>query len=90
VLKRFMYANLYHHPRQLAASAEALRIVTDLYTAYRAEPDLMGDSWSACCPAEEPGRSRHIADYIAGMTDRYAINAHRAIYGERTPEVLEG
>jgi dGTPase len=89
-LKRFMYANLYHHPRQLAASAEALRIVTDLYTAYRAEPDLMGDSWSACCPAEEPGRSRHIADYIAGMTDRYAINAHRAIYGERTPEVLEG
>ena len=89
VLKRFMYANLYHHPRQLAASAEALRIVTDLYTAYHADPTLMSGQWGARCPAEEPGRSRHIADYIAGMTDRYAMNAHRGIYGGGGSEVLE-
>ena len=38
-------------------------------------------------PAAEPGRSRHIADYIAGMTDRFAIAAHARIYG-RTPAGL--
>jgi dGTPase len=39
------------------------------------------------CPTQEPARSRHIADFIAGMTDRYAISAHAGIYG-RTPEGL--
>jgi dGTPase len=38
-------------------------------------------------PQEEPARSRHIADYVAGMTDRFAISAHAKIYG-RTPEGL--
>lgn len=77
-LKRFMYANLYHHPRQLEAAAVARTIVSGLFAAYRDRPSALPPGWLAALPADEPGRSRHIADFIAGMTDRYAI----ARYGE--------
>ncbi|WP_425228290.1 deoxyguanosinetriphosphate triphosphohydrolase [Sphingomonas sp.] len=79
-LKRFMYANLYHHPRQLAAAAAARRIVAGLFAAFHAEPALMGESWGAA-PADEPWRSRHVADYIAGMTDRFAVKEYRRVVG---------
>lgn len=79
--KRFMYATLYHHPRQLAASASAQKIVNDLFVAYHADPALMASDWPERCKAGEPDKSRHIADFIAGMTDRYALSRHREIYG---------
>lgn len=80
-LKRFMYANLYHHPRQLAAADTAHGIVTGLFAAYRADPSTMTAEWAQDVPADEPGRSRHIADFIAGMTDRYAIARYRELVG---------
>ena len=80
-LKRFMYANLYHHPRQLAAADAAHGIVAGLFAAYRADPALMPGEWRERLPAEEPERSRHIADFIAGMTDRYAISRYREVVG---------
>jgi dGTPase len=80
-LKRFMYANLYHHPRQLAAADAAHGIVGGLFAAYAADPALMPEEWAARVPAGEPERSRHIADFIAGMTDRYAITQYRAVVG---------
>ena len=75
-LKRFMYANLYHHPHQLAAAETAHGVIAGLYAAYAADPALMPDAWRATLPGEEPWRSRHIADFIAGMTDRYAISRY--------------
>ena len=72
-LKRFMYANLYHHPSQLAAAAQAQVIVAGLFAAYSADAALLPPEWRAQLPEAEPDRSRHIADFIAGMTDRYAI-----------------
>lgn len=80
-LKRFMYANLYHHPRQLAAADAAQGIVSGLFAAYRADPSLMPEGWGDCLPEAEPWRSRHIADFIAGMTDRYAISRYREAVG---------
>ncbi|MEE2740530.1 MAG: deoxyguanosinetriphosphate triphosphohydrolase [Pseudomonadota bacterium] len=80
-LKRFMYATLYHHPDQLAAADRARVIVTDLFRAYQGDPALMPAEWRDECALEEPTRSRHIADFIAGMTDRYAEKRHREIYG---------
>ncbi|MCP3731160.1 deoxyguanosinetriphosphate triphosphohydrolase [Sphingomonas sp. MG17] len=80
-LKRFMYANLYHHPRQLEAAAAAQGIVSGLFAAYSADPGLMPEGWGDCLPADEPWRSRHIADFIAGMTDRYAITRYREAVG---------
>ena len=80
-LKAFMYANLYHHPRQLAAADVAHRIVAELFAAYRASPALMPSEWRERLPADEPGRSRHIADFIAGMTDRFAIRSYEEVVG---------
>lgn len=82
-LKRFMYDNLYHHPLQLAAAERAKIIVADLFEAYHADPALMEAAWDASCSTDEPLRSRHIADYVAGMTDRFAEQAHRRIYGNK-------
>src|SRR3546814_11934509 len=75
-LKRFMYQNLYHHPEQLAAAEAANRVVADLFAAYAANPRLMGDDWSARLPHEICATTRHIGDYIAGMTDRFAIDRY--------------
>jgi dGTPase len=80
-LKRFMYANLYHHEQQMLAAETASVIIADLYKAYSDDLSLLPADWRANAPAEEPQRSRHIADFLAGMTDRYAQNCHRAIYG---------
>ncbi|ASK86892.1 deoxyguanosinetriphosphate triphosphohydrolase [Sphingorhabdus sp. SMR4y] len=82
-LKRFMYENLYHHPKQMAAAEEGKMMVADLVKAYRDQPDLMPESWASALPYEEPERIRHIADFLAGMTDRYARNRHAEIFGEQ-------
>lgn len=86
-LKRFMYERLYHHPQQLQTAERARAVTAELFAAYAQDPRLMNDGWAGRLPPHEPQRSRHIADYIAGMTDRFAIAAHAAIYG-RTPEGL--
>ncbi|MCZ8019642.1 deoxyguanosinetriphosphate triphosphohydrolase [Novosphingobium sp.] len=86
-LKRFMYEKLYHHPQQLQTAERARAVTAELYAAYAQDPSLMADDWAGRLPPHEPHYSRHIADYIAGMTDRFAIAAHAAIYG-RTPEGL--
>lgn len=80
-LKRFMYANLYHHPRQLEAAEIAGGIIARLFAAYSDDPRLLPEDWHARLPQGEPGRSRHIADFIAGMTDRYATNRFREFVG---------
>ena len=80
-LKAFMYANLYHHPTQVEAAEEARMIISDLFAAYSDDDTLLPDEWRANMPADEPWRSRHIADFLAGMTDRYATNSHTAIFG---------
>ncbi|WP_448661146.1 deoxyguanosinetriphosphate triphosphohydrolase [Sphingomonas sp. CJ20] len=80
-LKRFMYANLYHHPSQLAAAEAAHGVVAGLFAAYAADPALMPAEWRDALPEGAPWRSRHIADFIAGMTDRYAIARYREVVG---------
>ena len=80
-LKRFMYARLYHHPRQQAVAEQAGRIVGGLTAAYLADPALLPTEWRDRLPAEEPGRTRHIGDFIAGMTDRYAVARYREVVG---------
>ena len=80
-LKAGMYTNLYHHPEQQEAADRAQMVITDLYGAYSNDLSLLPAEWQANAPDGEPQRSRHIADFLAGMTDRYAQNCHRAIFG---------
>lgn len=86
-LKRFMYDRLYYHPEQVATSERAKAVTAQLYAAFSQEPVLMDEAWIDRLPRFEPDRSRHIVDYIAGMTDRYAMSRHALIYG-RVPEGL--
>jgi dGTPase len=86
-LKAFLYKRLYYHPEQLATAERARKVIAQLFAAYHQQPMLMAEGWHERLPAEEPARSRHIADFIAGMTDRYAIQRYRDIFGE-VPEGL--
>ena len=81
VLKRFMYDNLYHHPLQLAVAELASMIVSGLFAAYVADPAALPESWRVTLPIAEPARSRHIGDFIAGMTDRFAAARYRELVG---------
>jgi dGTPase len=85
-LKRFMYDRLYLHPDQVATADIAREVIAHLFTAYAADPALLPRSWQAL-PGEEPARSRAIADYIAGMTDRFAILQYTRMTG-RAPDGL--
>jgi len=86
-LKNFMYEKLYYHPDQLATAEKARDVIARLYAAYEQDAGLLEGDWNAKLPEAEPARSRHIADYIAGMTDHFAINQCRQIYGS-VPEDL--
>lgn len=80
-LKTFLYRALYHSPDQLAVAAKARHIVAALFGVYVANPEYLPGHWLAELPDDEPQRSRHIADFIAGMTDRYAIARYRELIG---------
>ncbi len=82
-LKAFMYERLYYHPDQVAAATRARDVVARLFAAYSQDARLMPEDWQARLPMYEPQRSRMIADFIAGMSDRFAMQAVGAIYGER-------
>ncbi|GGD48569.1 deoxyguanosinetriphosphate triphosphohydrolase [Erythrobacter arachoides] len=86
-LKAFMYERLYHHPDQVGTAARAKDVIARLYAAYDQEPALMSPAWAARLPDAEPERGRHIADYIAGMTDGFAIGQFGRIFGS-VPEGL--
>ncbi len=82
-LKRFMYDKLYYHPEQVGAAERARDVVARLFVAYSQDARLMPRDWLDRLPERDPERSRMIADFIAGMSDRFAIEACSAIYGER-------
>jgi dGTPase len=81
-LKAFMYAKLYHHPRQLAIADQAREVVAGLFAAYDADPSLLPDGWRA--GPDTLAKARTIGDFIAGMTDRYAIARYREVVGPIT------
>mgnify|MGYP001157897630 FL=1 len=76
-LKRFLRDNLYRHYQVLRMTSKARRIVTDLFHAFSAEPRLLPPQYQARARQDTP---RAVADYIAGMTDRYAIREHRRLF----------
>jgi len=86
-LKAFMYKTLYLHPDQVETANRARAVIARLFTAYRAEPGNLPESWRTGLPDAEPAHSRHIADFLAGMTDKYAMDCYARLFGER-PEGL--
>jgi dGTPase len=75
-LKRFLFANLYRHPQVMQTTGRAQQAVRELFAAYRARPDQLRPEFAA-----RPDRERAVADYIAGMTDRFALREHERLRG---------
>jgi dGTPase len=84
-LKQFLYANLYRHPTVMAVRASADRILFDLFDVYVADPRAMPEGWrEGLDRASDAVKARHVADFLAGMTDTYAVKEHRRLF-DRTP-----
>lgn len=81
-LKKFLNKHLYRHEQKLAMTREVQAMVKILFDTYMSDPAEMPQAFSAAAiGTDEIGRARVIADFVAGMTDRYAIAAHEAIVG---------
>ncbi len=76
-LKAFLRENLYWHYQVLRMTDKARRIIGDLFSAFMADPRLLPPQYQTKAQTDKP---RAIADYIAGMTDRYAMKEHRRLF----------
>jgi dGTPase len=87
-IKKMLFSRIYRHPEVMRVRANAAAILTDLYHAYMDDPQLMqGHYWvDRISSMPESARARHVGDYLAGMTDNYAISTHRRLF-DHTPEL---
>ncbi len=86
-IKGFLYPRMYRHARVMQVMEEAQGVVRDLFAHYVEAPSDMPAEWAHGVAAADAGtRARQVADYIAGMTDRYALVEH-ARYFDSTPEL---
>ena len=77
-LKQFLFANLYRHPQVTQTTRQAQQAVRDLFAAYVDGAAALPESY-----AVRADRPRAVADYIAGMTDRFAMREHERLTGAR-------
>ncbi|MDH3212596.1 MAG: deoxyguanosinetriphosphate triphosphohydrolase [Myxococcales bacterium] len=82
-LKRFLHRHFYQHPRVLEMSEKGARVLGELYRAFRDDPRQLPANARERFPSD--GEARAVADYVAGMTDRFAMAEHRRILGSHEP-----
>jgi dGTPase len=86
-IKRFLYGRMYRHPRIARIVGEAEGVVRDLFQSYFNDIGELPDEWRGGLDAlDERQRARRAADFIAGMTDRYALVEHARLF-DSTPEL---
>ena len=80
-LKAFLFKNMYRHFKVNRMLTKAKRVVADLFTLFLAEPGVLPTQWGQLCDAGGTARTaRVVSDYIAGMTDRFALEEHRRMF----------
>ena len=80
-LRMFLMERMYRHWRVNRTRSQARRILAEMFQLFLAEPDVLPTEWYARVEGrDEAGRARVVCDYIAGMTDRYAIEEHRKLF----------
>ena len=85
-LKTFLHANLYRHEQVTRTMNQARQVVADLFAAYRDDPDQMRADFSdrhLRSRGFEAAQARVVSDYIAGMTDRFALHEHERLTGQK-------
>ena len=81
-LKRFLYERMYRHYKVNRMASRARRVVRELFALFIAEPECLPTDWRALCDGPATMRTaRMVADYVAGMTDRYAFKEHHRLFG---------
>jgi dGTPase len=83
VLKAFLLRALYRHPNVVEKMDAARAVVSDLFALYIDDPDQMAARGVAMDGATDAGLQRRVADYVAGMTDRFALREHERLTGKR-------
>lgn len=84
VLKRFLFQYLYRHPQVVQTTSLAKQVITDLFRAYMDAPhELSAAFLTRARNPRRPEQARVVADYIAGMTDRFASREHERLTGQR-------
>ncbi|MHB8087507.1 MAG: deoxyguanosinetriphosphate triphosphohydrolase [Anaerolineaceae bacterium] len=78
ILKDFLFTNMYHQYRVVRMHKKAERILTELFTAYANEPSMLPMQFQNLI--EEKGKERTISDYLAGMTDRFAVDEYAKLF----------
>ncbi|MGH7064684.1 MAG: deoxyguanosinetriphosphate triphosphohydrolase, partial [Stellaceae bacterium] len=85
-LKAFLFERMYRHYRVNRMSSKARRVVHDLFGLYLAEPECLPGEWRGLAAGPgDPQTARVAADYIAGMTDRYALDEHHRLFDTYAP-----
>jgi dGTPase len=80
-LRAFLYERMYRHWKVNRTRSQARRILAEMFTLFMEEPDVLPTEWYArLLSLEQAGRARVVCDYIAGMTDRYAIEEHKRLF----------
>jgi dGTPase len=84
-LREFLWSHMYRHHRVRRMRVKVSRIVKDLYEAFMDQYELLPDKWQrkvelAGGQEDRIAKARVVADYIAGMTDRYAVREHENIF----------
>ncbi len=77
-LRRFLYKNLYYHPRVAGVNQNACRMLREVFGAYLKKPSLLGKTTAK--RIEKDGLHRTVCDYLSGMTDRYLIEEHARLF----------
>jgi dGTPase len=86
-IKQFLYPHMYRHPELMRVRRQADDILRDLFRQFMAEPSAMPDEWRANLDLDdEPRLARRVADYIGGMTDRFALLEHQRLF-DVTPDL---
>ena len=80
-LRRFLYKNVYYHPRVAEVNKRACEMLRSVFEAYVQEPQRLGEA--AAKRIEQEGLHRTVCDYLAGMTDRYLLEEHARLMEER-------
>lgn len=87
VLKRFLFQNLYRHPQVMQTTGQAKCVIAELFAAYMKDPAQLPPTFAGrhapLAQEATDGRARVVADYIAGMTDRFAAREHERLTGQR-------
>ncbi|MEI6487156.1 MAG: deoxyguanosinetriphosphate triphosphohydrolase [Sphingomonadales bacterium] len=80
-LKTYLRQHMYRAPQVARLRDPSEAVVARLFARLHAEPALLPGDWADGCPADEPGRARHVGDFVAGMTDRYALRLYEQLVG---------